>query len=177
MIFRSNLFARLLVLVVAATLPALLVLVYLQQDLRNDRMERIPGEALQQAELINSNMRSVTEGARQLGAAMARYATVRGLDARCVGHMHEVQGDLPSYAVVSVRDGGGRLVCSSNPEAASAAMEQHCTRPGHAPDPWAVRTGLFTPATAARGPVLPLCIAFPATEGRIGYLVLELSLD
>ena len=60
-------------------------------------MERIPGEALQQAELINSDMRSVMEGARQLGAAMARYATVRGLDARCVGHMHEVQGD-PFFA-------------------------------------------------------------------------------
>lgn len=177
MIFRSNLFARLLILVVAATMPALLVLAYLQQDLRNDRMDRIPGEALQQAELINSDMRSVMEGARQLGAAMARYATVRGLDSRCVGHMHEVQGDLPSYAVVSVRDGQGRLVCSSNPEAASAALEQHCARPGHAPDPWVVRTGLFTPATGTRGPVLPLCIAFPATEGRIGYLVLELSLD
>jgi signal transduction histidine kinase/ActR/RegA family two-component response regulator len=177
MIFRSNLFARLLILVLAATLPALLVLAYLQQDLRTDRMDRIPGEALQQAELINSDMRSVMEGARQLGAAMARYATVRALDPRCVGHMLEVQGDLPSYAVVSVRDGDGRLVCSSNPEAATAALEQHCFRSGPAPDPWVVRTGLFTAASSSRGAVLPLCIAFPATADRIGYLVLELSLD
>ena len=51
MIFGSNLFARLLTLVIAATLPAVLVLVYLQQELRGDRMARIPDEALQQAEL------------------------------------------------------------------------------------------------------------------------------
>ena len=104
MIFGSNLFARLLILVVAATLPAVLVLVYLQQDLRGDRMAGIPDEALQQAELINVDMRSVIESARQLSAAMARFSTVRALHPRCDAHMVEVQGDLPSYAVVSVRE-------------------------------------------------------------------------
>ncbi len=177
MVFRSNLFLRLLILVVAATLPAFLVLLYLQQDLRADRMARIPDEALQKAELINADMQSVMEGARQLSAAMARFLTVRTLDARCSGHMQEVQGDLPSYAVVSVRDGDGRLVCSSNPALASETMAQHCHRPGAVVQPGEVQTGLFTPATALRGAVLPLCVAFPASDGRTGYIVMELSLD
>ena len=177
MVFRSNLFARLLILVVAATLPALMVLVYLQQDLRGDRMARIPDEALQQAELINVDMRSVMEGARQLSAAMARFLTVRTLDARCGAHMVEVQGDLPSYAVVSVRDAQGRIVCSSDAERASDTMGQHCLNPAAPPAPGVVQTGLFTPATDRRGAVLPLCVAFVATEDRVGYIVMELSLD
>ena len=177
MIFGSNLFARLLILVVAATLPAVLVLVYLQQDLRGDRMAGIPDEALQQAELINVDMRSVIESARQLSAAMARFSTVRALHPRCDAHMVEVQGDLPSYAVVSVRDGDGRIVCSSSAELASDTMAQHCFRPGAHVIPGVVQTGLFTPASERRGPVLPFCVAFAATEGRIGYIVMELSLD
>ena len=130
MIFGSNLFARLLTLVIAATLPAVLVLVYLQQELRGDRMARIPDEALQQAELINADMRSVMEGARQLSAAMARFLTVRTLNPSCGTHMVEVQDDLPSYTVVSVRDSNGRIVCSSNAELASDTMDQHCFLPG-----------------------------------------------
>ena len=177
MVFCCNLFARLLALVVVATLPAVLVLVYLQQELRGDRMARIPDEALQQAELINANMRSVMEGARQLSAAMARFNTVRALHSRCGAHMVEVQGDLPSYTVVSVRDGDGRIVCSSNAELASDTMDQHCLRPGAHLAPGVVQTGLFTPASEKRGPVLPFCVAFAATEGRIGYIVMELSLD
>lgn len=91
--------------------------------------------------------------------------------------MREVQGDLPSYAVVSVRDGQGRLVCSSNPQAASEELDQHCFRTAPASGAWQVQTGLHTPATGRRGAVLPLCVAFSATEGRTGHLVLELSLD
>lgn len=177
MVFRSNLFARLLILVVAATLPGLLVLAYLQQELRRDRLDRIPDEALQQAELINTDMRSVMEGARQFSAVMARFLTVRTLDPGCAAHMEEVQGDLPSYAVVSVRDPAGRIICSSHAERASDTMAQHCM---HADAPAAlgvVRSGLFTPATDTRGAVLPLCVAFSATEGRVGYIVMELSLD
>ncbi len=177
MIFGSNLFARLLTLVIAATLPAVLVLVYLQQELRGDRMARIPDEALQQAELINADMRSVMEGARQLSAAMARFLTVRTLNPSCGTHMVEVQDDLPSYTVVSVRDSNGRIVCSSNAELASDTMDQHCFLPGAHLAAGEVQTGLFTPATGKRGPVLPFCVAFPAAEGRVGYIVMELSLD
>ncbi|MCC6717682.1 MAG: response regulator [Acetobacteraceae bacterium] len=177
MVFRSNLSARLIILVVAATLPALLVLVYLQHDLRNTRKDRVPDEALQQAELINVNMRSVMEGARQLAAAMARFIPVRRLDARCAGHMSEIQGDLPSYSVLSVRDAAGRLVCSSDPALASTTLDQHCIPPGAHVSPGEVQAGLFIPATDRRGAVLPLCVAFPATEGRIGYIVMELSLE
>ncbi len=177
MMFRSNLFSRLLILVVAATLPALMVLVFLQQDLRGDRMGRIPGEALQQAELINANVHSVMEGARQLSTAMARFMTVAALDPRCVEHMTEVQADLPSYAALSVRGDAGRLVCSSHPALANATLDQHCWRAGEPMLHGEVRSGLFSPATDRRGAVLPLCVAFSATDGRTGIIVMELSLD
>jgi len=161
---------------VAASLPALLVLIYLQQDLRNDRLARIPDEALQQAELINSDLRSVVEGARQLAAAIARYGTVRVLDPRCEGHMLEVQRDLQQYAVVSVRDMAGLAVCSSNVALPSDTMPELCLRGGLEPEHWVVRTDLYTQLAGDRGAVLPFCFAFPATQDRIGFLVLELSL-
>jgi len=179
MVFRTTLFARLLILVVAATLPAVLVLFHLQQDLRDDRLARIPGEAQQQAELINADMRSVMEGARQLGAALARFASVRRLDPACARHMREVQGDLPSYAVVSILDDAGRLVCSSHPAIADAPIPA-ATRAGDClatlPDTGNLRVGLFTHGAAPSGPVLPLCVTFAAEGGRLGHVVMELNL-
>ena len=63
---RTSLFARLVILVVVSTIPALLVLAYLEHDLRAEGRERIGAEALRQAELLNADMSNVVEGARQL---------------------------------------------------------------------------------------------------------------
>ncbi len=174
MVHRTNLFSRLLILVLAATMPALLVLFILQQNLRDDREARIPEEAQQQAELINADLRSVMEGARQLGAALARFSSVRNLDPACARHMREVRADLPSYAVISVRDAAGQLVCSSNPALASDGVIETCVADDM--QPGALRVGLFTAGAAAAGPVLPLCVTFGARGGRLGHVVMELSL-
>jgi len=176
MAFRTNLFARLLILVVSATLPALAVLIYLQHDLRTERLSRIPGEALQKVELINSDLRSVMEGARQLSAAVARYHSVRTLAPGCARHMREVESDLPQYALVSVRDAQGRLVCSSNDETPPAPVAEHCLTRGAPPPLGTVRVGRYVPATAGRVAVLPLCVAF-SDAGNSGFIVMELSLD
>ena len=65
---RTSLLARLVILVVVSTIPALLVLAYLEHDLRAEGRERIGAEALRQAELLNADMSNVVEGARQLSS-------------------------------------------------------------------------------------------------------------
>ena len=64
LVSRTNLLTRLLILVAVATLPAVLVTTYMQQNLREEGRERIASEALRQAELLNADLTSVVEGAR-----------------------------------------------------------------------------------------------------------------
>src|SRR6266700_1488201 len=77
---RTNLLTRLLILVAVSTIPAILVLAYLQHDLRAEGRERIAKEALRQAELLNADMSNVVEGARQLSLAISRFPAVRNGD-------------------------------------------------------------------------------------------------
>ena len=58
---RTSLLARLVILVVVSTIPALLVLAYLEHDLRAVGREQIGAEALRQAELLNADISDVVE--------------------------------------------------------------------------------------------------------------------
>src|SRR5206468_3247454 len=99
---RSNLLVRLLILVAAATLPAILVLIYLQHDLRSEGRARLGDEALRQAELLNADMTNVVEGARQLSLAITHFVAVQNGDPACRKSLADLRGDLPTYAMLSV---------------------------------------------------------------------------
>jgi hypothetical protein len=77
---RTNLLTRLIILVCVATLPAVAVIAYMQYNLRADGEQRIADEALRQAELLNTDMVNVVEGAHQLSLAITHFATVRDGD-------------------------------------------------------------------------------------------------
>src|SRR5262245_57230737 len=87
---RTSLLTRLVILVVVSTIPALLVLVYLQHDLRTEGRERIGAEALRQAELLNADMSNVVEGARQLSLAISHFSTVRNGNPACSNRLVEL---------------------------------------------------------------------------------------
>jgi len=114
---RGNLLVRLLILVAAATLPAVVVLVYLQHDLRSESRARIGDEALRQAELLNADMTNVVEGARQLSLAITHFAAVQNGDPACRKNLEELRGDLPSYAMLSVVAEDGQVICTTEIDA------------------------------------------------------------
>ncbi len=83
MLARANLLTRLLILVAVGTVPAVLVLMYLQHDLRAGRREALSDETRRQAELLNGDLLNVVEGARQLTVAVTRAPIVADLDPQC----------------------------------------------------------------------------------------------
>ena len=119
---RTSLFARLVILVVVSTIPALLVLAYLEHDLRAEGRERIGAEALRQAELLNADMSNVVEGARQLSLAISHFSTVRSGDPACSNRLAELRSDLPSYATLSVITADEKIICTTD-SAASGSVD------------------------------------------------------
>jgi signal transduction histidine kinase/CheY-like chemotaxis protein len=174
---RTNLLTRLLILVAVATLPAVLVMAYMQQNLREEGRDRIAAEALRQAELLNSDMTNIVEGARQLSLAISHFASVRSGSAACRADLEGLRAELPSYAVLSVIADDGEVLCSTDPTtqpyatAASTAHVRDIIAHGR------FDVGTFSPATPSHGPILPLCLPFTMNSGRQAVVVVGLSLD
>jgi Protein of unknown function (DUF1614) len=110
---RTNLLTRLIILILAATLPGVAVIAYMQYNLRSDGERRIADEALRHAELLNADIANVVEGARQLSLAITHFAAVRDGDLARVAKLAELRSDLPSYAALSVVTAEGRVICST----------------------------------------------------------------
>jgi signal transduction histidine kinase len=174
---RTNLLTRLLILVAVATLPAVLVMAYMQRNLREEGRERIASEALRQAELLNADLSSVVEGARQLSLAIAHFATVRAADPACRADLEGLRGDLANYGAIAVITADGQVMCSTEPaapgfaSAADLALVREVVALGH------FDVGPFMPATASHGPILPLGLPFVTAAGRPAVVVVGLNLD
>ena len=177
MVARSNLLTRLVILVAVATLPAVLVLAYLQHDLRIEDRARLGDEALRQAELLNADMTNVVEGARQLSLAITHFVAVQAGDSACRKNLADLRADLPSYSMLSVVAEDGQVICTTDadaPEWANAATIAHVRgiiQSG------AFDVGTYMPPTAERGAILPFCEPFTTTAGRHAVVIVGLNLD
>ena len=174
---RTNLLTRLLILVAVATLPAVLVMAYMQHNLRNEGRERIAGEVLRQAELLNADVANIIEGARQLSLAISHFPSVAAGSPTCRADLDSLRGDLGTYTMLAVVSSDGQLICSTEnnaPAFVGAAEIAHVREILHH---GRFDVGTFMPATASRGPVLPLCLPFTMQSGRQAVVVLGLSLD
>ncbi len=177
LVSRTNLLTRLLILVAVATLPAVLVMAYMQQNLRAEGRERIAGEALRQAELLNADMTNVVEGARQLSLAISHFTSVANGDAGCRGDLERLRVDLASYTMLAVIAADGQMICSTEQGAPAFAAAADVAHVREILVHGRFDGGTFMPATASRGPILPLCLPFTMATGRQAVVVLGLSLD
>ncbi len=174
---RANLLTRILILVVVATLPAVLVLAYLQHDLRMSRHERLSAEVLRQAELVAGDVGNIITGARQLAVAISHYRTVGGLDPACRRNLLALQADLPAYAALAVLREDGAVVCSTieGTNAALSAAMAALVMPALARRE--MELGVLVPAGAGYGPVLPVAVGFRGADGQAGVVVAALDVD
>jgi signal transduction histidine kinase len=174
---RTNLLTRLVILVCVATLPAIAVMAYMQHNLRADGEQRIAGEALRQAELLNADMANVVEGARQLSLAITHFSTVRDGESACATQLADLRSDLPSYASLSVVTEEGRVICSTD---AGTGAVVNATASAHIRDiirHGSFDVGTYMPATATRGAMLPFCLPFVENSGQRALVIVGLSLD
>jgi signal transduction histidine kinase len=174
---RTSLLTRLVILVFVATLPAVAVTAYMQYNLRRDGERRIADEALRQAALLNADMTSVVEGARQLSLAITHFVTVRNGASACGAQLTELRADLPSYAALSVVTAQGRVICSTDKGTgsflsvtAAAHLRQAISRGGF-------HVGIYMPATATRVAMIPFFLPFAENSGKPACVIVGLSLD
>ncbi|MBV8400082.1 MAG: hypothetical protein JOZ17_15290, partial [Acetobacteraceae bacterium] len=104
---------RLLLLVLLCLVPVIGVETLTQRELRARREAEIGDMALRQAELSNSNLKSIVEGARQLTVAISQLRAVRSLDPACAEPLGGIQTSLTAYRFLAVFTGDGHFVCGS----------------------------------------------------------------
>ena len=174
---RTNLLTRLLILVAVATLPAVLVMAYMQHNLRDDGRERIAAESLRQAELLNADMANIVEGARQFSLAVSHFANVRAADPACRNDLIGLRGELPSYTMISVITDDGQVICTTEPAGPAYIGADGAAHVRGIINHGIFDVGTFMPATPSRGPILPLCLPFTTNAGKHAVVVVGLSLD
>ena len=169
-----------MILVVVSTIPALLVLAYLEHDLRAEGRERIGAEALRQAELLNADMSNVVEGARQLkGLAISHFSTVRTGDPACSNRLAELRSDLLGHATLSViRVLTGRIICTTDSGASGSVDATFLAHIDAIIDHGDFDVGTYLPAK--RGSAQPCCRSACRSRWNSGghaVVIVGLSLD
>lgn len=172
---RANLLTRLLILVAVGTVPAVLVLMYLQHDLRSGRREGLAEDMQRQAELLNGDLLNVVEAARQVTVAIASAPVVTELDPSCGTYLTALRTSLMSYDSISVVAEDGTPVCSTDTPTSgvSAARLSSLARAAAVSPVFTVGSFLPTPS----GGVLPFSLPFRARDGRRAVIVVSLNLE
>jgi len=173
----ANLLVRLVILVVAATVPAVLVLMYLQHDLRTESRTRIGDEALRQAELLNADMTNVVEGARQLSLAITHFVAVQTGDPACRKNLEDLRSDLPTYAVLSIIVEDGRIICTTDGDQPGWARAPVLAHVREIIQRGSFDIGTYSPPTPEHGAIVPFCMPFTTLSGRHAVVIVGLSLD
>jgi signal transduction histidine kinase/CheY-like chemotaxis protein len=176
-ISRTNLLTRLLILVMVATLPAMIAMLYVQHSLREQGRERLADEALRQAELLKADIASVIGGAREVGLTISHIDVVREANPACRQFLEGLRRDLPRYAVMTVADEDSRVICSTDEDSGSLLDATTATRLREILAHGTFATGSYLPPTARHGAVLPFCLPFTLASGRRAVVSLGLSLE
>jgi signal transduction histidine kinase/ActR/RegA family two-component response regulator len=170
------LLARLLVIVVLAMLPAILVLVSFQHELQINRRVQARTVALRQAEILNTSLGAIVEGARQLMTTITHFERVNRFDPACTAVLQGVTKDLPSYAFLAVANAQGVAVCISTrttmpPGVVEAMAANAMAEPGFA-------IGQYRAASPGYPAFLSFGLPFTAEpSGSKGVVLAGLSLE
>jgi len=176
-LMRTDLFTRMLVLVAVATAPALLVLIYLQSELRASQRDHMSEEALRQAELLNGDLASIVEGARQMTVAISRIDPVHRLDPSCAAQLVELRAVLTNYIVLAVLSDDGRVVCTAGLDTVATLRTTPSAELAASLQNGSFETGTYTRADDEHGAMLPFRLPFTSADGRHrGVVVAGLSL-
>ena len=177
MVGRTNLLTRFLTLVVVATAPAVAGLVYLQMDLRTDRLARLRDDVVRQAELVSADVGSIVEGVRQVSAALSHSDQGQLTGAACAAGLRSVRADAPAtYTKLLVITASGETICTTEDTPSPApplfvALAAAALQAGH------FTAGVFMPATNADPAQLPFATPLTTPNRQRAALIAALSVD
>jgi len=175
---RTNLLARLFVLVFMAILPALAIQAYNEIELKRSREAEVRENALRLAKFASGELDRIIESGHGLAVALANLPAVRNHDAAdCSDYAAALTKVFPQYLTMGAIDLDGHVFCSSRPIPPGAS----------AADRWffneAIQSGKFVIGDYLIGrlvkkPILPLALPFSGSDGRIaGAVYVSLDID
>ncbi len=171
---RGDLLVRLVILVAAASAPAIAVHAYLQADLRDDAERAVLATAQQSAELLHADLAAMVEGARQVASMIGQLNSVQQFSGACVIPLAAVGRAMQRYDMLRVVDEDGHVVCASNeqPKKVSALQRQR--------NEMALARGSFEadmvmPQEAGEGAVMAFSQAFTGRNQRRGVINIGIS--
>jgi two-component sensor histidine kinase len=167
---------RLFLLVLIAVLPALIIQISTQVDLRRARGAELHDQALRQAATAATGVLEILEGSRQLLVALSRLPAIQSLSSEGCSHvLGAMLSELTAYATVGVIDRDGWLVCdASGATAGKARQDRTYFRDALVTNGFVVGEFLLGSATGVS--VLP--VAQPVYRGQetVGVLFAGLNL-
>ena len=148
--------SRLLLLCAVALIPAVLVVAFLEVELRRGRETEVNDAVVRQTQQATSEVARVVEGARALLGAVASAPSIQALDEpACTEFLQRVTRNRQIIRSIGVLAADGRLRCTRRTEE---------NRPSYADKPYvaeALRTGAFTVGTYTAGRVAPGVAVLP----------------
>eukprot|EP01037_Dinobryon_pediforme_P010969 gene10969-11050_t len=172
---RGDLLTRLLVLVAAASAPAIAVHAYLQSDFNDAASRTVLAEARRSAELLNSDLNGVVESAKQVALILMQDPSVQRFSPDCATPLGIVARAMPRYDMLRVIDEDGTVICSIAPRSPATveALERRQMELALARGGFEVGAMLTPPG--GRGPVLTFNQAFPGQGQRRGVIEIAIS--
>jgi signal transduction histidine kinase/ActR/RegA family two-component response regulator len=166
---------RLLLIVLTCLVPVIVLGAWTDYSHWAERRAQFGDLALQQAQLLNGDISSITESGRTLLSAVAQLDDVRDATASCGDKLNAMIHGLPMFAFVVRMDESGAIRCSS----ASPPQSSGSVQPGWLHEALGVNkftTGRFAAAPGIGG-FLPLILPLASgTAANRGALVAGLEL-
>ena len=173
-----SLLARLFLLVLIASLPAVGIQVYNVLELRRAREAELHVSAERWVLLLESEQARLVEGVRQVLVTIAEASFLYDLDApRCQAFMARVDTRYPDYQDIMATNPQGQVICASDSSLVGttlgdSAMFREAMRTGD------FRVGEHIASRLNHRPALPFVIAYRTSDGRRGgVLAMTVSLD
>ncbi len=168
---------RLLLLTLAALLPTVAVLAYVQINIRESRTLEVRELALRSATLAASEIERITEGVGAVMRAVGQAPVVRQFnEADCTAYLRDLLPALPQLAGITVLDPAAKLRCGSTPRAATDFSDRPYFNAALASSD--VVVGEFTIGRTTDRRVLPLAFAMREKDGKVlGVIVASIDLD
>ncbi|MDR3523614.1 MAG: ATP-binding protein [Acetobacteraceae bacterium] len=111
MSFKGNLFGRLIWMVAAAAVPALLVIAFFLYDMQVKRTDELGEELLRQAAIVQSDFNTISDSAKEaISDIVASDATWSG-GASCRDGLRGFANAMPRFGVIAVLGGDGTPPC------------------------------------------------------------------
>jgi hypothetical protein len=171
-----SLLARIFVLVGLAVLPGVIVQIWSQHTLREERMNEVRGSALRTVLLINSDINAKLEAIHTRLRTIARDGVDSDSPAGCAARLRALIQDLPQLAGLAILDASLQPTCTSAADFPPTGL--------FADQPWlreALATrrfmiGVYHYAALSDTPLLGLALSLANGDGRRGLVVTALRL-